>query len=292
MPVRSLLLIIASAAVAGCTRQQVAIRASAPREIHGPCATQCEPLVIGESFTIDSQIMREARPVNVFIPTVYGEKIDTPLPGLYMLDGGLHEDFLHVAGLVQVLVSNGGMRPFVLVGIPNTVRRRDLTGPTTAARDLKAAPVVGGSATFRRFIRDELMPSVRARYRTTGEAAIVGESLAGLFVIETFFLEPDLFDTYIALDASLWWNNEELVRSAGARLAMARASRKCVFVASSNEPELAEGAARLAVAFRAGPYDDVDFHYAPLPAETHATIYHPGALLAFRTVFAPPPAAK
>jgi enterochelin esterase-like enzyme len=51
------------------------------------------------------------------------------LPVLYMPDGGMAEDFLHVAGLVQVSVGNGTMRPFLLVGIENTQRRRDMTGP-------------------------------------------------------------------------------------------------------------------------------------------------------------------
>ncbi len=60
------------------------------------------------------------------------------MPVLYMLDGGVDEDFLHVAGLVQVLVSNGGMRPFMLVrGFRNTARRRDMTGPTSNAEDMK-----------------------------------------------------------------------------------------------------------------------------------------------------------
>src|SRR3712207_5798003 len=140
------------------------------------------------------------------------------LPVLYMPDGGVAEDFLHVAGLVQVSVGNGTMRPFLLVGIENTERRRDLTGPTSNAEDRKIAPRVGGSAAFRRFIRAELMPEVKRRYRTVGETAIVGESLAGLFVVETFFLEPDLFDTYVAIDPSLWWNDGELVSRAGERL--------------------------------------------------------------------------
>ncbi len=73
---------------------------------------------------------------------------------------------------------------------------------------------MGGSAAFRRFIRAELMPLVNARCRTTGETAIVGESLAGLFVVETFLLEPDLFDTYVAFDPSLWWNDAYLVKRA------------------------------------------------------------------------------
>ena len=78
-----------------------------------------------------------------------------------MSDGGIGEDFLDVAGLVQVLTGNGTMRPFILVGIENTQRRRDLTGPTTGAEDRKVAPRVGGSAVFRQFIREELMPQVK-----------------------------------------------------------------------------------------------------------------------------------
>ena len=86
-------------------------------------ASRPAPLVVGESFTIESRVLDEARPVNAFLPSVYGRKLDAPLPVLYMPDGGLDEDFLHIAGLVQVLVSNGGMRPFILVGIPNTDRK-------------------------------------------------------------------------------------------------------------------------------------------------------------------------
>ena len=56
-----------------------------------------------------------------------------------MPDGGMEEDFPHVAGLVQVLTGNGTMRPFLLVGIENTERRRDLTGPTENVEDKKIA---------------------------------------------------------------------------------------------------------------------------------------------------------
>ena len=157
------------------------------------------------------------------------------MPVLYMPDGGMAEDFLHVAGLVQVSVGNGTMRPFLLVGIENTERRRDMTGPTENAEDKKIAPHVGGSAAFRKFIRDELMPQVKQRYRTTDETAIVGESLAGLFVVETFFLEPDLFDTYIAFDPSLWWNDHKLVDGAAAWLHARPRLAKALYLASSSE---------------------------------------------------------
>jgi predicted alpha/beta superfamily hydrolase len=176
------------------------------------------PLVIGETFTIDSKILGETRRINVYMLPGYAESPDTRLPVLYMPDGGVSEDFLHVAGLVQVSVGNGMMRPFLLVGIENTERRRDMTGPTENEGDKKIAPRVGGSGAFRKFIRDKLMPQVKRRYRTTEETAVVGESLAGFFVVETFLVEPDLFDTYIAFDPSLCWNDQKLVKDAGERL--------------------------------------------------------------------------
>src|SRR4051812_91416 len=176
------------------------------------------PLVIGETFTIESKVLNETRRINVYLPPGYKDSGQARFPVLYMPDGGIAEDFLHVAGLVQVSVGNETMRPFILVGIENTERRRDMTGPTDNAKDKTIAPHVGGSAAFRKFIRDELMPEVKKRYRTTDETAIVGESLAGLFVVETFFLEPDLFDTYIAIDPSLWWNDHKLIDGAATSL--------------------------------------------------------------------------
>jgi predicted alpha/beta superfamily hydrolase len=250
-------------------------------------ASQVAPLSIGETFTIDSRILGEQRRINVYLPPDYLKSVDARLPVLYMPDGGMAEDFLHVAGLVQVSVGNGTMRPFLLVGIENTQRRRDLTGPTENAEDKKIAPRVGGSKEFRAFIRDELMPQVKTRYRTTNETAIVGESLAGLFVVETFLLEPELFDSYIAFDPSLWWNNQRLVNGAGERLRAQPGLEKSLYFASSDEKGIAEITRRFAeILTRAAP-SGLRWHYEKMPEETHATIFHPAALKAFRALFKP-----
>jgi predicted alpha/beta superfamily hydrolase len=250
--------------------------------------TDAAPLVIGQTFTVPSKVLGETRRINVYLPAGYADSKDLRLPVLYMPDGGMAEDFLHVAGLVQVSVGNETMRPFILVGIENTERRRDLTGPTTNDKDKKIAPRVGGSATFRQFIRQELMPEVKRRYRTTSETAVVGESLAGLFVVETLLLEPDLFDTYLAFDPSLWWNNEQLVKNAGRLLATQRA-KKTLFLATSNEPEIVAGTQRLTEILRNQTGQRLTWHYEPMPQETHGTIYHPAALKGFRMVFKPQP---
>ncbi|WP_233635898.1 alpha/beta hydrolase [Hymenobacter setariae] len=231
--------------------------------------------------------LRETRRINVYVPPGYADSVASQLPVLYMPDGGIKEDFLHVAGLVQVLTTNGTMRPFLLVGIENTARRRDLTGPTTSADDKKIAPQVGGSAAFRQFIRTELMPVIRQRYHTSAETAIIGESLAGLFVMETLLQEPDLFDTYVAFDPSLWWNNGWLVNQAQTRLQAYKGPAKTLYVASSSDDARIPESRRLAPALRAAAPQQLRWYYESMPAETHATIYHPAALRALRLVFAP-----
>ena len=245
------------------------------------------PLVIGESFSIDSQALQEKRHINVYMARAWDTAPDAPLPVLYMPDGGVAEDFLHVAGLLQVSVANGTMRPFMLVGMQNTQRRRDLTGPTDSAEDRKIALVVGGASAYRAFIRDELMPEIARRYRTTGETAIVGESLAGLFVVETFLLEPQLFDHYLAFDPSLWWNRGALPREAATLLAKGKPGKRSLYLASSSESGIAIEVQRLANVLAKQAPSGLQWHVEKMPEETHGTIYHPAALKAFRAVFKP-----
>ncbi|MGK5035601.1 alpha/beta hydrolase [Janthinobacterium sp. LB3P118] len=262
--------------------------------IAAPTATSSAaiPLVIGESFSIDSQALKEKRHINVYMARAWDTPPDAPLPVLYMPDGGVAEDFLHVAGLLQVSVANGTMRPFMLVGMQNTQRRRDLTGPTESSEDRKIAPVVGGASAYRAFIRDELMPEVKRRYRTTGETAIVGESLAGLFVVETYLLEPQLFDHYLAFDPSLWWNHGALPRQAAALLAKGKPGKHSLYLASSSEAGIAVEVQRLSEVLAKQAPPGLQWHLEKMPEESHGTIYHPAALKAFRAVFKPQVAAK
>lgn len=244
-----------------------------------------EPLTVGDTFTVESEVLGETRRINVFVPTRWGEKFAQALPVLYMPDGGMAEDFLHIAGLLQVSVSNGTMRPFMLVGIENTQRKRDLTGPTTDERDLAIAPEVGGSEPFRKFLRDELFPHIESHYETTDERAIIGESLAGLFIVETLLKAPELFDTWIAIDPSLWWNHNELTKNTASRFS--KIEDETLFIAAGQEAGNADVFKQFIDGMRAQERSRLDWHYLHLPEETHATVYHPAALAAVRLLFAP-----
>lgn len=240
-----------------------------------------EPGPPHQTFTLHSAILREDRAIYVYTPPGYDDAGSISYPVLYMPDGGLDEDFPHIAKTVDSLIRLGRIPPMLVVGIPNTERRRDLTGPTTVAKDSSIAPHVGGSADFRRFIREELMPEVRRRYRCTSESATVGESLAGLFVMETFLLEPDLFDRYIAVSPSLWWNDDGLIKVATDSLRERGDRATVLYLAAANEPGIEAETAALAALIESHPPAGLRWQYTPMPDLRHDTIFRAVAPKAF-----------
>jgi predicted alpha/beta superfamily hydrolase len=106
--------------------------------------------------------------------------------------------------------------------------------------------------------------------------------------METFLLEPDLFDTYIAFDPSLWWNDQKLVADSVERLRKRPKLEKALYFASSDEKGIAEVTQRLADILSKNAPPGLRWHYEKMSEEKHSTIYHPAALKAFRAVLKPP----
>lgn len=166
-----------------------------------------------------------------------------------------------------------------------------MTGPTQVDEDRRIAPRVGGSAAFREFIARELIPEVRRRYRTSDETAIMGESLAGVFAVESFLLEPGLFGTCIALSPSLWWNGEALVDEAAERIRARRDLPGVLYLSSADEPPIVSACERLADVLRANASPALRWCYHPRPDLTHATIYRAVAPRVLREMFPSSPAS-
>lgn len=247
------------------------------------CATQTgDPVPRHDFITIDSAPLGEERRVNIYTPDAYHQDDKARFPVLYMPDGGLHEDFPHIVATVEALIAEGAIPPMLVVGIPNTQRRRDLTGPTEVEQDRHIAKVVGGSANFRAFMRDELIPHIERRYRCNGDRAIVGESLAGLFVVETMLLEPKMFSRYIAVSPSLWWNGHDLVENAKRHLQTGQDHAMRLFLTSANEQDIVPFTAALAQTVEASA-PHVTMTFVPMPGEEHHTIFRASKEHAFRT---------
>ncbi|MBS0296256.1 MAG: alpha/beta hydrolase [Proteobacteria bacterium] len=246
------------------------------------------PIVIGRSYTLDSRILGQTRRINVWLPDGY-ETSTKAYPVVVLLDGGEHEDFHHATGLFYVGAANGLLQDVIVVGIEGIDRRHDLTHPSSDPRDHKLVPTGGGSAKFRDFIGEELKPWIKARYRTTGPTALMGESLAGLFVVETFLTRPQMFDDYIAMSPSLWWDKQSLAKSAAERLKAGNYAGKSLYFAEAGDGGgLEAGTYLLADTLKAQAPKGLNWRFDPMPQEKHAGIYDPAAIKAIRWLFAAP----
>jgi hypothetical protein len=273
-------LLLAGSVTSGCGHPAAPAR---PSPVHGNETGQSDPVPPHDSLTLVSTGLGEARRINVHTPNGYPGSTRR-YPVLYMPDGGVDEDFPHVVNTLDSLVALKQARPFIVVGIANTERRRDMTGPTTVGSDSAIAPHVGGSAGFRAFIESELIPAIDARYRTTSERAIIGESLAGLFIVETMLTRPRLFDRYIAFSPSLWWNGTSLLRSAPGQLTAMAGLNRILYLTAANEPGIAAQSDTLASQIRSAGIAGFTFYYDPRPGEQHSTIYRAAGPAAMRQV--------
>ena len=239
---------------------------------------RAQPIVIGTSYTLESTHLAEARQINVWTPSTHGAD-GRRFKVLYVLDGGLAQDFQHVAGLGQLGDLSWTFEPLIVVGVETRDRRSDLTQPPTDPRFRTAFPSAGGADAFRRFLAEEVIPFVEARHPASDHRALAGESLAGLFVVDTLLNAPELFDDYFAISPSLWWDDQRLARAAGERLRQGDFARRRLWLAIADEGgTMQEGVDRLRRAIEATPGGPALSYVDRSSTETHATIYH-GALL-------------
>jgi len=267
----------------------LALASAFPAMAQGGQPVAESPIVIGRSITIPSSVLGQPRRLNVYVPPSYvagGRRY----PVLYVLDGGAEQDFHHISGLAQLASVNGATQDLIVVGVETQDRRRELAFPAAEPRYRQEWPTHGRSADFRRYLQQEVIPFVEKGWRTSGESALMGESLAGLFVVETLLRQPGLFDRYIAISPSLWWDGGALTREAPALLARHDATPRTLWLTMADEGGTMETATnRLVAALKANAPPNLRWTYAPRPGETHATIYHPAALDAIRTFYSVPP---
>jgi predicted alpha/beta superfamily hydrolase len=232
-----------------------------------------DPIPEHDDFTIESKIVNETRVINVWTPPDYKTSKDS-FPVLYMPDGGVvQEDFPHIANTIAKLVEDKSIPPIILVGIENTDRRRDLSGFSEVKADEEYCPLTDGAKVFRAFISDELIPEINKRYRTTNEKGIIGESLAGLFVVETLLLKPDTFNFYVAMDPSLWWNDNYLEQNAKTLLESQPLQPTRLWFAGSSVEDISVHTNNLAKTLESNTPQNLIWKHSDEPNEDHSTIF-------------------
>ena len=239
---------------------------------------------IGKSIKIKSRLLDETRELNIYLPSYYEEDSLKTYPVIYLLDGSRDEDFIHISGIVQFgSFSWINMIPeSIVVGIGNVDRKRDFTYPSQNELDQKEFPTSGKSEDFIAFIERELQPFINSTFRTTGMKTIIGQSLGGLLATEILFKKPDLFDNYIIVSPSLWWDDEKLLDFQ----ASSYSSAKSIYIAGGKEGEVMERTAKeLFEKLRKAQEANTSLYYEFLEDKTHGDALHNAVYKAFEEIF-------
>ncbi|TWV99810.1 alpha/beta hydrolase [Chitinophaga pinensis] len=237
-------------------------------------AQKAAPLSIGETHTFRSEILRENRTVNIYLPKEYDPAADKHYPVIYLLDGAMDEDFVHIAGLTQFLTMIDTLPPSILVGIANVDRKRDFTFPSAIRELTQKYPTTGGAANFIAFLSQELQPFVKKHYKVNDTSTLIGQSLGGLLATAILLKQPDMFLNYVIISPSLWWDEGALMTMAPFLISQ-RNIRAHVFIAVGDEgAEMQDAASNLATVLQDARQKELYTNFLYMPKETHRTILH------------------
>src|SRR5215213_1269835 len=197
-------------------------------------------ITIGTIDSVESKILSEKRKIWVYVPNSGNPQLAAQkYPVVYLLDGNQH--FSSVVGMIQQLSqanSNTLCPEMIVVGIPNTIREKDLT-PTKTGDDpflkqigpLRAS---GGGEAFISFMEKELMPYIDSKYPTQSYKMLIGHSFGGLTVMNALINHTKLFNSYIAIDPSMWWDNMNFLKTTKNGLAQKGFTGRTLYMGIAN----------------------------------------------------------
>jgi predicted alpha/beta superfamily hydrolase len=182
---------------------------------------------IGKTDSIYSKTLKEQRQFWVQLPANFNKKRTYPV--VYILDGETH---LQTVSTVQNYYSGGITPEMILIGISNEKHRtRDLTISKINNRQGGAyTQENGGAENFTKFLKNELIPHIEKSYPVTKYRTLVGHSYGGLFAINTLIHHQELFTNYLAIDPSLDWDHQKLVKEAAILLKKDSYKNKFLFI--------------------------------------------------------------
>jgi predicted alpha/beta superfamily hydrolase len=232
-----------------------------------------KPLTIGEVRTFKSKTLNEDRTLNIYLPQGFDKTKSYPV--IYLLDGSINEDFIHVSGLVQFFNEMYSMPETIVVGIANVDRKRDFTFHTDLKDLQKDYPTTGHSDKFIAFLEKELKPYIESQFKTT-EKYIFGQSLGGLVATEILLTKPEMFDNYFIISPSLWWDDESLLKQAAVLLSKSQDTKKFVYVSvgKGEHPVMVKDAEEWYDVLKKSNKKNWTVEYKMMETDNHATILH------------------
>jgi predicted alpha/beta superfamily hydrolase len=185
--------------------------------------------VIGDKISFESKVLNERKTIVVIPPYNYKDRPDEKFPVVYVLDPG--NNLFATFGIVNYYSDMLKIMPrMIIVGIVSNDRERDYL-PTPS----KEQPTGGGADKFLRFINSELVALIDSTYPANSERCIIGHSAGGFFAIYALENQPELFNSFICIDPSLWYNDQSCVKKMSEFLKNNKDIKKSIFISLSSE---------------------------------------------------------
>ncbi|MDQ3627081.1 MAG: alpha/beta hydrolase-fold protein [Verrucomicrobiota bacterium] len=199
-----------------------------------------EPIIVGSMHRIRSSVYGNEQTITVRLPRGYAENPDKRYPVLFSVDGGPDQDFELLAGIAAEAEFSTSFEPFILIGVKTEDRYKQLTPeqkrwPIERLKESFGDRMVpGGADKFRDYLARDVVPWATQRYRTDRKV-LTAASLGGLFVLDTFLERPTMFDDFIALTPSVWWDDGRIIDEAAQKLATHGPSDRRLYLTMGDE---------------------------------------------------------
>ena len=193
-------------------------------------------IIMGSKFVIKSNILDEERTCLISLPDSYNEssEVDKRYPVIILLDGNTH--FKIASGILHFMSSNRNqnnlMPESIIIAIENVDRERDFT---VTKIKTKRPNNMGGGRIFLNFIEKELLPYIDKKYKTKPFRTLIGHSLGGLLTLNSYMDKNSVFNAYISIDPSIWWN-EEMIKNKVDAISPISLDKK-LYIATANQGE-------------------------------------------------------
>lgn len=242
-------------------------------------ATDQGIIELGKKHRFYSKVLNEEREIWVRVPTGYNVDKASKYSVVYLLDGP--NNFIYTAGLLRQLEIRSVPKS-ILVGIANTNRSRDLTPAIMEEGKVKSNSTMGGADNFMKMIENDLFPFIAQNYSINGFRTLVGHSYGGLFAIHSLATKPEMFNAYLAISPSLWWNDQKVVSYFEERLKANPDMKGLLYLIIANERgKMLGGLLKLVGVLESEAPKNLRWDYKVHPNEHHGSIPVVGTMEGF-----------
>ncbi|MCB0833980.1 MAG: alpha/beta hydrolase [Bacteroidetes bacterium] len=228
---------------------------------------------------------------------------DKKYPLLVTLDADYAFALAH--NIVDHFVDRNNLPPMIIVsiaydsaGTEREVYRRHRTRDYTPTHTLEGGygPEFqrhsGGAPGFLSFIEKEMLPFLGDRYRLDRQnRCIVGHSYGGLFSTFVLLTKPELFQKYIIVSPSLWYDDKVIFNLEKTSSSLHKVNAKVFFGVGSfeNQPNvgraMVDDMQELIVKLKSRAYSGLSVDSQVFDGETHNSVFPAALSRGLRVVF-------